>query len=149
MDSAYFINTSPDSGCSKITIRFLTPTRIKYNGKFIDDLDFAILMRNLFRRLSWLAGIHCGEKWDMDWKGIISRAEEKVRTVDSDLRWHDWERYSNRQEKKLKMGGFMGNITFEGELDEFVPFLRLGEYLHVGKGTVYGLGKYGVFGDGV
>ena len=58
-----------------------------------------------------------------------------------------WERYSNRQEKRLKMGGFMGDITFEGELAEFLPFLRLGEYLHVGKGTVYGLGECEIAGE--
>jgi len=147
IDSADLFNVSSDSGCSKITLRFITPTRIKYDGNFIDDLNFEILMRNLLRRLSWLAEIHCDEKWDLDWKGIISRAEEGVKTVHSDLCWHDWERYSNRQEKKLKMGGFMGNITFEGELAEFLPFLRLGEYLHIGKGTVYGLGKYEIVKD--
>ena len=113
----------------------------------IEDLDFSILARNLLRRLSWLSEIHCGEKWDLDWKGIISRAKKGVRTVHSGLRWHDWERYSNRQEKRLKMGGFMGDITFEGELAEFLPFLRLGEYLHVGKGTVYGLGEYEIAGE--
>ncbi|MGP8322062.1 MAG: CRISPR system precrRNA processing endoribonuclease RAMP protein Cas6 [Methanosarcinaceae archaeon] len=149
MDSADLLNASYDSGCSKITLRFLTPARIKYNGNFIDDLDFAILMRNLLRRLSWLAEIHCDDKWNLDWKGIISRAEVGVKTVYSDLCWHDWERYSNRQEKRLKMGGFMGDITFEGDLAEFLPFLRLGEYLHVGKGTVYGLGKYEIVGNGV
>jgi len=147
IDSADFFNASPSSGCRKINLRFLTPTRIKYNGNFIDDLNFEILMRNLLRRLSWLAEIHCGEKWGLDWKGIISRAEEGVRTINSDLHWHDWERYSNHQDKKLKMGGFMGSITFEGDLDEFLPFLRLGEYLHVGKGTVYGLGKYEILGE--
>jgi len=147
IDSAGYFNASPDPGCNKITLRFLTPARIKYNGNFIEDLDFAILMRNLLRRLSWLAEIHCGEKWDMDWKGIIGRAKKGVRTVHSGLCWHDWERYSNRQEKRLKMGGFIGDITFEGELAEFFPFLRLGEYLHVGKGTVYGLGKYEIAGE--
>ena len=45
------------------------------------------------------------------------------------------------------MGCFMGDITFEGELAEFLPFLRLGEYLHVGKGTVYGLGEYEIAGE--
>ena len=149
MDSANVFNAAYDPGCSKITIRFLTPTRIKYNGKFIDDLNFSVFLRNLLRRLSWLAWIHCDEKWDMDWKGIISRAENEVKTVHSDLHWYDWERYSNRQEKKLKMGGFIGDITFEGKLAEFFPFLRLGEYLHVGKGTVYGLGKYEIVGNGI
>ncbi|MCE8429907.1 MAG: CRISPR system precrRNA processing endoribonuclease RAMP protein Cas6 [Candidatus Methanoperedens sp.] len=48
---------------------------------------------------------------------------------------------------KLKMGGFLGEITFEGDLNEFMPFLKLGEYLHIGKGTVFGLGKYEIIGE--
>ncbi len=131
----------------RITFRFLTPTRIKYKGKLTKDLNFEVLMRNLLRRLSWLAEIHCDEKWDLDYKGLISRAKERVTTTHSDLWWHDWERYSLRQDKKLKMGGFLGEITFEGELTEFLSFLKLGEYLHIGKGTVYGLGKYEIMGD--
>ncbi len=65
----------------------------------------------------------------------------------SDLKWHDWERFSERQGTKLKMGGFLGEITFEGDLAEFIPFLVLGEYLHIGKGTVLGLGKYELEGE--
>lgn len=42
----------------------------------------------------------------------------------------------------MKMGGFIGSITFEGDFKEFIPFLLLGEYVHVGKGTSFGLGKY-------
>lgn len=121
--------------------RFLTPARIKYNGKFIDDANFEVLIRNLLRRLSSLARIHCGEQWELDWKGLIERTKE-IKTVQSDLAWKDWERYSKRQDTKLKMGGFLGDITFEGDLAEFMPFLKLGEYLHIGKGTVFGLGKY-------
>ncbi|MBW1745043.1 MAG: CRISPR system precrRNA processing endoribonuclease RAMP protein Cas6, partial [Deltaproteobacteria bacterium] len=27
----------------------------------------------------------------------------------------------------------MGEITYEGELKEFRPYIKLGEYVHVGK----------------
>lgn len=142
IDFTDLIREASQLNYQQVTLRFLTPTRIKYGGKLTKDIDFEIVMRNLLRRLSWLAEVHCEEKWALDWKGLINRAKERVKTVHSDLRWHDWERYSQRQAAKLKMGGFLGEITFEGDLTEFLPFLKLGEYLHIGKGTVYGLGKY-------
>jgi CRISPR-associated endoribonuclease Cas6 len=129
----------PDS--CRVKLRFLTPARIKYNGKYIDDANFEVVIRNLLRRLSSLAEVHCGEKWELDWKGLIERTKE-IKTVHSDLVWKDWERYSQRQDTKMNMGGFLGEIIFEGDLVEFMPFLKLGEYLHIGKGTVFGLGKY-------
>jgi len=106
--------------CRQVTLRFLTPTRIKYRGKLTKDIDFEVVMRNLLRRLSSLAEVHCEETWNLDWTGLINRAKE-VNTVHSDVRWHDWERYSQRQGTKLKMGGFLGDVTFEGELSEFLP----------------------------
>ena len=42
----------------------------------------------------------------------------------------------------MKMGGFVGEITFEGDIEPFMPILKAGEVLHVGKGTGFGLGKY-------
>ena len=54
----------------------------------------------------------------------------------------DWQRYSARQETTMLMGGLVGSVTFEGSLAEFLPFLELGELIHVGKGTVMGLGQY-------
>ena len=42
----------------------------------------------------------------------------------------------------MMLGGFIGTISFKGDFKEFVPFILLGEYIHVGKGTSFGLGKY-------
>jgi CRISPR/Cas system endoribonuclease Cas6 (RAMP superfamily) len=42
------------------------------------------------------------------------------------------------------MGGFIGDITFEGDIEPFMSVLKVGEVLHVGKGTGFGLGKYEV-----
>ncbi len=141
LDSREIMNEGIMDNPTRVKLNFTTPTRIKYEGKFTVDLNFEIVMRNLFRRLSGLFDIHGGEKWELDWKALIEKTKN-IKTNHSILVWKDWERYSKRQDAKLKMGGFLGEITFEGDLPEFMPFLRLGEYLHIGKGTVFGLGKY-------
>ena len=124
-----------------VTVVYLTPTRITYNGHLHAAPDFHVIIRSLLRRLSNLAYFHCGEELKLDFKGIIERAKE-IKISDGDVRWHDWERYSARQDTRLKMGGFVGRVEYRGELGEFVPLLKLGEKIHLGKGTGFGLGKY-------
>ncbi len=125
----------------KISLDFITPTRIKYERKLIDRPEFHILMRNVFRRLSLLMYRHCDIVLNFNHKKLIEEAE-KVEIHNSELKWFDWERYSNRQKTRMKMGGFIGKITYKGELVPFIQFLKIGEYIHIGKNVSFGLGKY-------
>jgi hypothetical protein len=124
-----------------LTLHFLTPTRLVYGGSLANSLDFHVLLRVLLRRLSNLAYFHCGTDLQLDFRGLIAAAEH-VQTLSSQLRWYDWERYSSRQDARMKMGGFLGQVIYAGALQPFLPLLRLGSYVHVGKGTSFGLGKY-------
>lgn len=126
---------------SLCTLHFLTPTRLVYAEALTAAPAFHMLMRTLLRRLSNLAYFHCGAELDLDFRGLISAAE-RIETVSSDLRWYDWERYSARQDARMKLGGVVGKVTYRGDLQPFLPLLRLGEIVHVGKGTSFGLGKY-------
>jgi CRISPR/Cas system endoribonuclease Cas6 (RAMP superfamily) len=42
----------------------------------------------------------------------------------------------------MKMGGFVGEAEYRAEMAAFVPLLKLGEKVHVGKATGFGLGRY-------
>lgn len=132
---------SPNSLSSNIEIEFLTPTRMIFNERLVVEVEFHQIVRTLLRRISSLSYFHCGELLELDFKELIEKAE-RIKCTDSDLRWYDWERYSARQETRMKMGGFTGKAVFEGDLEEFMPLIALGEYIHVGKGTSFGLGKY-------
>ena len=122
-------------------LNFLTPLRLVINNDLIVELKFHHLISSLLRRVSTLSYFHCGKRIEIDFKGLIERAK-LVEVIESELKWLDWERYSTRQNARMKMGGLVGRIGFRGKLGEFMPLLYLGEALHVGKGTSFGLGKY-------
>ena len=125
----------------EVVLEFLTPTRIRYNERLVSKLEFHMLVRSLLRRISLLSYFHCGRELDLDFRGIIRRAQE-VEVVEDDLAWYDWGRYSGRQKARMKLGGFVGKVRFRGELGEFWPLLLTGQEVHVGKGTSFGLGWY-------
>ena len=129
------------SSASPLNLLFLTPTRLKFQGELTSELEFHVFFRNLLRRISLLSYFHCGQPLDVDFRGLIKESES-VQTLQSNLHWYDWERYSTRQGSRMKLGGFMGSITFSGDLKSFWPYLILGESVHVGKGSSFGLGKY-------
>ena len=127
----------------RVTLEFLTPARLRQDADLVVQLNFTTLATALLRRVSVLAEVHCGHRTTIDAKAILATAAD-VKVEKSDLRWHDWERYSTRQGTRMKLGGFVGRVTFAGPLGPWWPLLRLGEVLHVGKGTAFGLGKYRV-----
>ena len=125
----------------EVTLHLLTPMRLRFDEALVNHLDFHVLIRNLLRRLSALSYFHCGQRFTFNFKELIATAQ-KVKAEKVELGWVDWTRYSNRQKRKIQMGGLIGQVTYNGPLAEFLPFLRLGELVHIGKGAVFGLGKY-------
>lgn len=126
---------------SVLVLNFKTPTRLVYQGQLIRDLEFHILVRQLLRRIGLLSYFHCGGPPRFEFNRIIEKAKD-IDVLENELTWYDWERYSSRQATKMKMGGFIGRISFEGEIEPFMPLIRAGSILHAGKGTSFGLGKY-------
>lgn len=127
-----------------ILIKFITPMRIKYQGSYTSYPHFHILLRSLLRRLSSLLYFHCGKELNINYKEVIRESEE-IKVSDVSVEWVDWERYSNRQEQRMKLGGFIGSALYKGDIGKFLPFLKIGEYTHLGKAAVFGLGKYELY----
>ncbi len=126
---------------SEIRIHFLTPTRFVLEEKLVKEINFKEFITNLLRRISLLSIFHCAKKIDFDYLGLI----EDTNIIESKIenwKWHDWGRYSTKQKQRVKLGGFLGDIYFSGNLNRFIPFIKLGEYIHIGKQTSFGLGKY-------
>jgi hypothetical protein len=130
----------------ELSVAFLTPTRLKHQRHYMRrGPPFHVLVRRLLDRVSSLSYFHCGERWDIDFKGWIERAKE-VQIADAATRWADWDRYSGQQDQRVKMGGLVGPVTYAGDLAPFRALLALGTLVHVGKGTVMGNGRFAVRG---
>lgn len=128
----------------RVRLVFETPVQLKDKGKPVFRPDFHIFFRQAMRRISSLAYFHQGEPLIVDYP-VLAERSRRVALTENATRRHDWERYSQRQQQRLNMGGLIGTVVYEGVLDEFLPFLILGEQVHVGKNAVFGLGKYRIF----
>lgn len=125
----------------RIKIKFLTPARIKSDGKLVQVPEFSIFLNAILRRISQLLHFWCDYKEKIDYSEILKSAK-KVKIGSCNLRWIDYKRYSTRQKTEMKLGGIKGEIEYRGNIREFYPFLKLGSYIHIGKNTTFGFGKY-------
>lgn len=134
--------TGSGASPSRIALELLTPLRIRFEERLATGLPFHVLVRTLLRRIAHLSYFHCGgDQAAMRFHDWIACAEA-VKTVTSALTWYEWERYSGRQDTWMSLGGLLGQVTYEGALAPFLPLLRLGEVVHAGKATSFGLGRY-------
>ncbi len=115
-----------------VTLTIMTPMRIMGEGKPFRELSFSPFIRSLFRRLSSLAYYYGGEEADLDYKWLAEQSL-LIECVAADFRWTEW---------GSKWNGLIGTGTFSGDLSDYQIFLLAGEYLHVGKGASFGLGRF-------
>jgi CRISPR-associated endoribonuclease Cas6 len=127
-----------------IIININTPLRIKQNGKNlgVDQFKFAAFFGNLLRRISMLTYFHSDTPLETDFAGLTRQAR-KIEFYNKQLRWYDWKRYSSRQQTEMNMGGVIGSLQLDMHgLDDFWPYLWLGQWTHAGKATSMGMGGY-------
>lgn len=128
----------------RFTLTLATPLRLKVEGRHLTPAEFRFgaLFTPLLRRISLLTAFHTAAPLETDF-AALTRAAREVAVESCALRWHDWTRYSSRQDTLLRMGGLLGEIHLTGaDLDPFWPYLWLGQWTHAGKGATMGLGRY-------
>lgn len=123
------------------TIQFQTPLRIQQQGSVLGifRLNSEILLTQLLRRISTLAALYW-QPLEANYPALLQAATQ-IQSK-QELHWQDWTRYSNRQQQEMTLGGALGTWQFENLLLPFSQLLYLGQWLHIGKETVFGLGRY-------
>ena len=116
-----------------VNLQLLTPLRLFHEGKLQRRLDGSVFLRGLIRRVSSLAAMYGGSEMEDDFRWLAERSRG-VRLHDAEFLYDDGGGHSS--------AGVMGKGSFEGDLDPFLPYLFIGEYLHAGKGASWGFGRY-------
>lgn len=124
-----------------LEVNLLTPLRLKSGNIFSKDLPFHLLVRAGLRRISSLFAAYGGGEPDIDYRGLVEEARS-IETLCSSLSWKEWERWSNRQECSMLMGGMKGSISYRGRIERFLPLFELCREFHLGKQTSFGLGLF-------
>jgi hypothetical protein len=102
--------------------------------------EFGILFRRLRDRITTLRALYGPGHLDIDFREMGKRAA-MVRMVHCDLKMAEVDRLSSRSGQRHPLDGFVGEVEYEGELGEFLPYLRLGRWIGVGRQTVWGKGE--------
>ncbi len=130
----------------QVRVRFLTPTELKSDGTRVERPVFPILFARLRDRISTLRNLYGAGPLDVDFFGLGLRAGA-VRLNWYKLARERASRKSGRTGQVHPLGGFTGEAEYEGELAEFMPWLRAARWVGVGRQTVWGKGDLRVLGE--
>ncbi len=130
----------PADAVSRICVRFRTPTELKSGQRVAERPEFSILAARIRDRISTLRELYSGGPLAIDFQGFGERAA-LVRMIRCQIEQVEVVRRSTRTGQGHPIGGFIGEAEYEGDLTEFVPFLRAARWTGVGRQTVWGKGE--------
>jgi len=127
-----------------VHLSLLTPLRLEQRDRLVGprELTPPVFFRHLIRRVSFHVNGRHGEIFSLEAIHRLNALADGVGEGARDLRWVDWTRFSSRQKQKMTLGGVIGTWLLTAVHPDLLSLLYLGEWLHVGKECVFGLGRY-------
>lgn len=126
-----------------LPILIKTPLRIQKQGQILSqNMTGRDFIMSLVRRYYLLEEFHAEHYQAPDFSELAELAQAV--TCETHFRWCDWARYSNRQQQKMPFGGVLGELRLTGQLQPFLPIIQIGQWLHAGNKTTFGMGLYSI-----
>jgi len=101
-----------------------------------------LLINAILRRLTQLSRFWVTDNEDLINDLYAQRPQFIQCETTSHCYFEDWQRFSKKEQTHLPFGGLKGQMSYFGEISQTLPLLIIGEQLHVGAKTTFGLGKY-------
>ena len=141
--SAALLEVEP---CDAVRVRFVTPTELKCGNRPMERPEFSVLFARIRDRLSTLRTLYGPGPLEIDFRGMGERAA-RIQMTRCDLRAEHRVRRSSRTGQVHPWGGFTGEAAYQGDLAEFMPYLRVAKWTGVGRQTVWGKGEIAIAGS--
>jgi hypothetical protein len=140
-DEAVTIDLAGGAEISKCSLLFRTPAELKGNpsGNSRNEMPFGVLFARVRDRIGALCSLYGEGPLPIDFRALADRAR-LVRTVRCDLQYQEVWRRSSRTGAVHGIGGVTGQVDYEGDLTQFLPYLRAARWTGVGRHTVWGNG---------
>jgi hypothetical protein len=123
----------------RVVLRFATPTELKSDGKLVTLPEFPVLLARVRDRISTLRALYGAGPLAVDFQAMAERAAG-VRITRCEIERTPVARRSSRTGQVHPIGGFTGEVEYEGNLSEFLPYLEAARWTGVGRHTVWGNG---------
>jgi len=137
----------PREPVSRLAIRFETPTELKASGQAVERPEFEVLAARARDRISTLRALYDDGPLAIDFRQFGERAA-RIHMTRCDIQRVESSRRSGRTGQIHSLGGFVGQAEYEGDLTEFVPYLRAAQWTGVGRQTAWGKGALVVTNGG-
>lgn len=125
-----------------LSLRYLSPVKIKERSQWVETPRFGAVMRALVRRLRILSVVHGAGEWPQTEYGALLDLAEAVHLEHDETYWCGYARHSGRSGIH-DVDGFAGQAWYTGpDMRPLLPALWLGQWLHIGKEYVLGNGRY-------
>jgi hypothetical protein len=130
----------PDAPCR---LTFAAPLRLRRHGRLVEEPTLADIVVGACRRIE----AFLPDASRPDWKDYAATALELARNTPRSA-WAgsrlDLHRWSARQQNEVDLHGVSGTLDLPAGPGELAPLLAAARWLHLGKGTVMGLGQFEV-----
>jgi len=142
----YLPAASTDQPIAEVALNIETPIRLKQHGKILMQASPSLeqWIQHILRRWKLLS-----QFWVVDDPQLYHALGQELPSIGDyeqveHLYYENWERYSHKGKQQLPFGGLKGQTSFYGDIARAIPWLQVGQYLHVGGKTTFGLGQFSV-----
>lgn len=126
-----------------LELQLQTAVRLTYKRQPLKADAFTAhhLINALVHRLELVVRFHGTDPAVLPTDALRAAAQD-VEVLERRTYAERYERYSQRQQQRMPLHGVGGSLFVRGPWTTLYPYLRMGELLHVGKGTTMGFGQY-------